>query len=248
MPAKKIVVAAAVVALPLLGGCQTAPSGSAAVRGNAAMLAQAEAGYAAAQIAAGRKALDDGQLAAAVAAFRNARQYPDQAADASNGLAVAYAQLGRGDLAERYFRQAIALAPGERRFQVNLMRFYQANPVEVAVTASPQPVLSAAPVPQLSGAVRVLPRGDMASTLTVSRPAARLVRISAGEVRLAGSEPSPVAPKAAAVAIVRQAGAGYPVRVAIAPREVFVGRAASSVPTGAPAKDYPVRVELKASR
>ena len=109
------------LATPLLGGCQSLFGSKLSIRPAGSMVPEGEAaGYAAVQVEIGRKALGDGQLGAAIAAFRNARLYPDQAAEATNGLAVAYSQLGRPDLAERYFREAVALAPRDRRFQANL--------------------------------------------------------------------------------------------------------------------------------
>jgi hypothetical protein len=95
----------------------------------------------------------------------------------------------------------------------------------------------------------------------VSRPESRLVRISPSEVRIGSAQPAlatvtaqPRARTAAAVSTrPAQAGASYPVRVNLAPREVFVGRAVRAAPSPGSAKlasqqHYPVRVELKASR
>lgn len=70
----------------------------------------------------GRAYLRSGQLAAAVASFRIARTDPTTAAEASNGLGVAYAKIGRMDLADRYFRTAMELKPSEDRFAANLLR------------------------------------------------------------------------------------------------------------------------------
>lgn len=70
----------------------------------------------------GRVYLMQGQIAAAVASFRIAQLDPVAAPDAKNGLGVAYAKIGRNDLADRYFREALALRPGDDRFAANILR------------------------------------------------------------------------------------------------------------------------------
>lgn len=70
----------------------------------------------------GRSQLRQGMISAAVASFRLALLDPVTAADANNGLGVAYAKLGRHDLAARYFQAAIALAPTDTRYAANMLR------------------------------------------------------------------------------------------------------------------------------
>lgn len=70
----------------------------------------------------GRAYLRRGQIAAAVASFKIARLDPVVAADANNGIGVAYAKLGRPDVADRYFRAALRIEPSNERFAGNLMR------------------------------------------------------------------------------------------------------------------------------
>jgi tetratricopeptide (TPR) repeat protein len=253
------------LATPLLGACNSIFGKSLAVRASGQMpAADAMAGYGAAQLAAGRAALDNGQLSEAIVAFRNAKQVPGLAADASNGLAIAYSQLGRPDLAERYFRLAVAMAPGERKYQANLQRFYRLNPIDLPQTASAAEVAvpSQPPAPAAPMGVQIVSAGGSRSVLTVSRPESRLVRISPSEVRIGSGQPAlataSAQPRARAAAVVStrpaQASAAYPVRVNLAPREVFVGRAVRTDPSPGSAKlasqqqHYPVRVELKASR
>ena len=78
-------------------------------------------------LAQGRAMLRAGQLSGAVAQFRIARMDADHAADANNGLGVAFAKLGRMDLADRYFRLAIALNPADDRYAANLLRLRHAG-------------------------------------------------------------------------------------------------------------------------
>ena len=240
------------LSLPLLSGCHSMFGSNLTVRPTSGVTEPgAGADYATAQLEAGRKALDEGQLSAAITAFRNARLYPDQAAAASNGLAVAYSQLGRPDLAERYFQQAMAMAPGDKRYQANLQRFYRLNPVEVAMSASDLPAArpTASPAPPTETRMRLTTQAGTPTTVTVSRPESRLVRLSSSEVRLGGGA------AAQAVSVTKgPSSAEYPVRLSLRPREVFVGAAApvrvttpqagTSVRVAA-RPEYPVRLKLQ---
>ncbi len=106
----------------LIAGCQGSPlKGWKFARSTPSTLEQPK--FAAAQVLQeGRAQLRSGHVAAAVASFRMAQLDPDTAAEANNGLGVAYSKLGRMDLADRYFRQAIQLAPTDMRFTANLLR------------------------------------------------------------------------------------------------------------------------------
>lgn len=78
-------------------------------------------------LVAGQEALRAGNISQAIASFRLAMLDPGSQADASNGLGIAYARLGRADLAERYFLQAIEIAPKGEKYAANLMRFYESD-------------------------------------------------------------------------------------------------------------------------
>ncbi len=78
-------------------------------------------------LAAGQDALRAGNISNAIASFRLAMLDPESQADASNGLGIAYARLGRADLAERYFLQATEIAPKGEKYAANLMRFYESD-------------------------------------------------------------------------------------------------------------------------
>jgi hypothetical protein len=66
--------------------------------------------------------LAHGDYALAIDEYRKAlRDHPDDA-DALNGLAVSYDQLGRFDLSDRYFEEALAMAPREPAFYRNFAR------------------------------------------------------------------------------------------------------------------------------
>jgi hypothetical protein len=231
------------VATPALCGCQSFLGGAFAAKSpRATSQEKVWEAFAEAELESGRRALDDGRLADAVASFRIAGALPKQAAGASNGLAVAYARLGRADLAERYFRQAIALAPQDARYQANLDRFYRRSPIALptAVTAT-----ASMEVEARAPAVAVAPASAPAtigvpSAVTVLRPSTRLVRVSANEVRLA-------APAESAIRTA-SSGVGQPATKRGAPRTVRISFATRDGQAPSRRVNYPVRVELGASR
>ena len=69
--------------------------------------------------------LREGNLSAAVASYRIALLDPSSRADASNGLGVAYAKLGRDDLSARYFLAAIDAEPDNPKYVANLLRLQE---------------------------------------------------------------------------------------------------------------------------
>lgn len=120
----------------------------------------------------GRASLRDGNLAAAVASFRIAQLDRSTRADASNGLGIAYAKLGRDDLAERYFQAAILADPENTKYVANLLRLQQQT--MLARRSSADEALAAAriaPAPQSHSADAAL-------------LADNVERVSRGEVRI----------------------------------------------------------------
>lgn len=105
----------------------------------------------------GRRALDYGNTGLAIEAFRRAVASGEDPAPAVNGLGVAYARIGRVDLAQRFFEQAAGLAPNEPRYQANLTRLFasplfarrhdgdRAEALLAAATPSETPAQPAAP-------------------------------------------------------------------------------------------------------
>jgi len=110
-----------------LGGCQSVPllgwmskeRPAAAAKRNA--LVENKAGA----LEEGKTHLRSGNISAAVASFRIALLDPAARGEANNGLAVAYAKLGRADIADRYFRAAIESDPENPKFAANLLRLQQ---------------------------------------------------------------------------------------------------------------------------
>lgn len=180
------------VAVPL-GGCNAIFGGSKTLAAQKTFKKQVQgADYAQARLGDGRQALDRGNFAEAIMAFREAQRDPQFAALAHNGMGVAYAELGRADLAERYFLLAVAADPEDRRFAANLSRLY-------ALNAAPRPELAAAPeaIPALAEPRSAL---NANAAVKVERPTARLVRTAQGELRLQAPEGQDKAQMASAAA------------------------------------------------
>lgn len=165
-----ILVAAAVS----LGGCQSFPLTSWMFKKDrpASEADPQLAGNTAGALEEGRAFLQAGQLSAAVASFRIAQLDRATRADASNGLGVAYAKLGRLDLAERYFQAAILSDPQNTRFAANLLRLQQevmlarrGNTAGTVAVAAVEPVPAPQPVPVsqalLAGSVERVSRGEV---------------------------------------------------------------------------------------
>lgn len=115
-------IAALAVVMPL-SGCQSFLS--AFDLGTHSRAAQPVFGEA--DLEEGRRLLAEGHVGNAIPALQRAALNRETAPAAANALGVAYARLGRGDLAERYFRAAITLAPEDAKFAANLARFYDSE-------------------------------------------------------------------------------------------------------------------------
>lgn len=71
---------------------------------------------------AGRKALAAGAFGTAIEEFSRALAHGENRAVAINGLGVAYAKIGRADLAHRYFSEAVIIEPDNPSYAANLNR------------------------------------------------------------------------------------------------------------------------------
>jgi Flp pilus assembly protein TadD len=163
-----------VAAAVSLGGCQSFPLTSWMFKKDqpASETDPQLAGSTAGALEEGAAFLRTGNLSAAVASFRIAQLDRSTRADASNGLGVAYARLGRLDLAERYFQAAILSDPDDTRFAANLLRLQQAVMLARRSTAGEElAAAGASPVPDARPASEALLAG------TVDR-------VSRGEVRV----------------------------------------------------------------
>ena len=78
--------------------------------------------YFATRLAVGKQHLAQNRPTKAIDAFRQASYDQRHAADAYNGMAVAYTMLGRDDVAHRLFERAIEANPMDQRYVRNLAR------------------------------------------------------------------------------------------------------------------------------
>jgi Flp pilus assembly protein TadD len=161
-----------VAAAVSLGGCQSFPLTSWMFKKDrpASEAGPVLAGNTAGALEEGTAFLREGNLSAAVASFRIAQLDRATTADASNGLGVAYAKLGRLDLAERYFQAAILSDPDNTRYAANLLRLQQqvmlarrASVAErlAALETSSEPQARPASQALLAGTVDRVSRGEV---------------------------------------------------------------------------------------
>ncbi len=177
----KRAIATAVMIMPLLAGCAIfQKSNLADVRIRVPDQLSPE-NYGASQLALGREMLDQGFYGQAIVAFRNAQHLPQVAAEAHNGLGIGYSQIGRPDLAERYFKQAVLEAPGDSRYQANLNKFYETVPA-LAVKSDRSGRLAAQGNPIPTSQILQTRGGN--AVVRIELPTARSIRVSANEVRI----------------------------------------------------------------
>lgn len=209
--------------VPALGGCALLGIGRSEPRVSAVSTLPMDAD-AYIRFEEGRAALDSGQNAAAIAAFSEARLEPALLGPALNGMGVAWARLGRVDLAERYFRQAVTAAPGDERFAANLELAQWTRLASGRRLAAPQPAVAEAALPSRTiaagrGPVHLATGGMAGSRITVEGPQRRLARIDAARVDLstAVTDGQRAGPQVRVRLVERAAESpGYPIRVALA--------------------------------
>lgn len=206
-------------ALVSLSGCQSFPLTSWMSKRSDLSSLQIAPTNGAASLAEGRSALQAGKPVAAIAPLRAALLDPSTRASASNALGVAYAQLGREDLAEQFFKSAIVADPNDERFVANLLRLQH-----TILTRKAQS--EAARLAARQDGEAQLPAGFVTETSQspdqAPRSAAKVERRSRGEVFIA-SAPAQAAPTATVAYLggqngnktVAPAGAAEPSRPAV---------------------------------
>ena len=136
--------------------------------------------------ARGRAQLDAGNIGLAVEAFQQAIGTGEARGPALNGLGVAYARLGRADVAAQLFRQAMAEDPANDKFAANLAMLEQSQKSletpsgaltaertdSAAPAPAPPPALASAPVPSPA---------RQAAPAAAPQPEGRLVQVAPRE-------------------------------------------------------------------
>lgn len=247
---RKLACAAATLALLLSSGCHSLFSGRQELRTEVRIAPQPDrVTYANEQISLGREALDSSQYGLAIVAFRNVRPMPEYAAIANNGLAIAYAQMGRPDLSRRYFEYAIAQTPHDSKYRANLARFEEnlerLSQNVLATTAAEQLVDGAVGAVRRKAIIRTTHSG---AVVRIELPQSRIVRVSASEVRVGASEAVRNDPRRRAPA--RTLASGAPVTKRLNPR--YPARIALPVTSGGLHAEEPARrsmaIRLTAAR
>jgi tetratricopeptide (TPR) repeat protein len=164
----------------VLSACQAVDeSSSISHLGRSSSSAVDLSGYFHARLDAGRNHLVRHRLTQAVTAFRQASYDPALASEAFNGLGVAYARLGRADLARRYFGLAVSADPQDPRYRRNLARVDGASAAHRSVDSARSSVLDSPGLVQEAG------RAETArATAPAGAAQAVLVRTSRYETRL----------------------------------------------------------------
>ncbi len=152
------------------------------------------------ELAKGRLALEQGNVAAAIQQFRLAALNERTAADAFNGLAVSYARLGRADLAERYFQSAVKVDPSNPKYAANLARFYESplgnSARALAMRENEAQVLLAQAEEAAEEQGMLEPQIDDRGAVAVVQPSKKIERTSERQVTLSQSEVKVEAPRA----------------------------------------------------
>lgn len=155
----------------LLGGCQVlgTPSLGRTNKVHEQHLADARAQVETQQ---GRAYLASGSNGLAIDAFNRALVFGEAPAPALNGLGVAYARLGRADLALRFFKQAVKTDPESPLFAKNLATLTNSADFTLAALRSPPSKSTIAAKPaQPSMKTGKLVRADSRQVTLVTRPA-----------------------------------------------------------------------------
>lgn len=165
-------VAALTIVAAALAGC-SAFSGGPKLARNMAPPTHHNLAAANSSVEQGRQFLDAGQYGQAIEAFQIALVSGEPAAPAYNGLGVAFARLGRFELAERYFQRAVAMDPTDQRYVLNL-----ANLIDASGAASGSRIQLTEAKCDTTNAVDRAPGLVLAS----SQEAGRLQRVGKGQV------------------------------------------------------------------
>lgn len=143
------------------------------------------------ELGRGRAALKAGYPAEAIKQFRLAALNEDAAPDAYNGLGIAYARLGRADLAERYFKLAVTLDSSNPRFAANLDNFYNsalgtsARALAMRQKEIDEALAAAALAAQVEGLLASPAAPERRGVVAIERAPAQLTRTSPLELRIA---------------------------------------------------------------
>lgn len=133
----------------------------------------------------GRAHLTAGNPGLAIESFQRALASGELVGSAANGIGVAYARIGRADLARRYFSLAIANSPQEPAYLANLGRLESTPSMAVATQVTMRPSID---VPTQDPQIAA-PEAS-ARRVVRTEPRASVVRVSRSEVNVRTVAPS----------------------------------------------------------
>ncbi len=254
---KAIKIATIVTASIALSGCQSFINKLGFGPKDQTMRAEAGAPiFGSDELKKGRAALKAGYPANAIAQFRMAAMNEATAPDAFNGLGVAYAKLGRADLAERYFKMAINLDAGNERYAANLTRFYN-SPLGTSSRAlamreqeAAATLASAAAAAKQQGMLDQPQADERRGAITLVKAPVAVARSSApGELRIATTTEQAVTDMPVLPQVVVRSPAKTDEAKKAAPKRTFravrSGRISLLRPQSTSTRDsYPVRVKI----
>ena len=207
----------------------------------------------------GKAHLRAGRVGNALAPLHRAALNGPTSGEALNALGVAYAKLGRADLAERFFIAATRVDVGNERFAANLDRFYRSDLAKDARLLFAQRELAReqyAAFTQSAGTFasepvvdeRLVTSGGETRRITIARGATSQ-RVALGrdaaQARVASSNAAPARVRVGNDQAVRKTTTARPAEIRIsagqqpAPSRVRVGSADTQA-------SYPLRVTLPA--
>lgn len=130
----------------------------------------------------GRRQLAEGRTGLAVESFQRALAAGEPVAPAVNGLGVAFAKLGRDDLAKRFFEEALAADPGNSRYADNLARLMR-SPAYASRAAAEMTAQAMKDADRMAGGRQQARAADQQPIV------GRIQRVSRGEVRITTAAP-----------------------------------------------------------
>ena len=205
----------------------------------------------------GRTHLRAGRVGNALAPLHRAALNPATSGEALNALGVAYAKLGRADLAERYFIAATRVDASNQIFTANLDRFYRsdlgADPrllyaqrerareqfasfVQSEEAAMPAPIDT-----------RVVTSGGVERTITLSRAApSQRIAVSRAPITAAPALAAPPRVRASANDAVKPNTVARAAKITVSRAPTQPPAARVRIGQNSQSNGYPVRVRLPA--
>lgn len=201
----------------------------------------------------GREHLRAGRVGNALAPLHRAALNPQTSGDALNALGVAYAKLGRADLAERYFMAAVRSDRDNARYAANLDRFYRSDLARDTRLLHAQRERARDSYSEFAAAMperpfepeeeaRLVRSGGETHSITISRAPASS-RISLGSTAPVKAEQAPARVRVSGGTI-RPSASARPAEVSISTSGTDSYPARVRIGNAAPQPGYPVRVRL----